>query len=183
MEFKSFQNPFQFIKWKKSCHLLSRVLYLKIIWTHGDHKCKNESLGKSFYSLSFNFQKGFKFTHFQRINQTISQIYLFIITFQNLEFWDVTNLPPLKWISSSRFEEASKKKVRVWGSPQNPSIITGVLGATTLRSIVTAPSKTHILHPYCWQCRSSHIFRIIPPLGSSNSGITFCLKFSILLSW
>ena len=29
-------------------------------------------------------------------NQTNNQNYLFIITFQNLEFWDVTNLPPLK---------------------------------------------------------------------------------------
>ena len=57
---------------------------------------QNESLGKSFYSLSFNFQKGFEFTHFQTINQTINQIDLFIITFQILEFWDVTNLPPLK---------------------------------------------------------------------------------------
>ena len=48
-------------------------------------------------------------------NQSNCQIYLFIITFQNLEFWDVTNLPPLKGISSSRFGEASKKQVRVWG--------------------------------------------------------------------
>ena len=30
---------------------------MKRIWIHGDHKSKNESLGKSFYSLSFNFQK------------------------------------------------------------------------------------------------------------------------------
>ena len=29
-------------------------------------------------------------------NQTNNQNYLFIITFQNLEFWEVTNLPPLK---------------------------------------------------------------------------------------
>ena len=29
-------------------------------------------------------------------NQATNQIYLFNITFQNLEFWDVTNLPPLK---------------------------------------------------------------------------------------
>ena len=40
--------------------------------------------------------KNFEFTHFQSINQTINQNHLFIITFQNLEFWDVTNLPPLK---------------------------------------------------------------------------------------
>ena len=38
----------------------------------------------------FNFQKVSNFTHFQSINQTIHQVYLFIITFQNLEFWDVT---------------------------------------------------------------------------------------------
>ena len=40
--------------------------------------------------------KNFKFTHFQSINhttikQTIESIYLFI-TFQNLEFWDVTEV-------------------------------------------------------------------------------------------
>ena len=34
-----------------------------------------------------------------------------------------------------------QEKVRVWGSSQNPSIITGVWGATTLRSMVTVPSK------------------------------------------
>ena len=51
---------------------------------------QNESLGKSFYSLSFNFQKVSNFTQFHTINQTINQIYLFNITFQNLEFWDVT---------------------------------------------------------------------------------------------
>ena len=85
--------------------------------------------------------KSFEFTHFQTINQTISQIYLFIVTFQNLEFWDVTNLPPLKGISSSRFEEASKKRLGFGGLLKNPSIITGVWGAATLRSMVTAPSK------------------------------------------
>ena len=53
-------------------------------------RMQNQSLGKSFYSLSFNFQKKFGFTHFQSINQKVNQIYLFIITFQNLEFWDVT---------------------------------------------------------------------------------------------
>ena len=102
---------------------------------------KYESLGKSFYSLSFNFQK-FRIHSLSDNQSTINQIYLFIITFQNLEFWDVTNLPPLKRISSSRFGEASKKKDRVWGSPQNSSIVAGgVWGATTLRSMVTVPSK------------------------------------------
>ena len=91
IKFKSFQNPFHLNKWKKSCHLLSRVLYLKSIWIHGDHKCKNESLGKSYYSLSFNFFKKFRISLNQsHNNQTINQIYLFIITYQNLEFWDAT---------------------------------------------------------------------------------------------
>ena len=59
-------------------------------------KMQNESLGKSFYSLSFNFQKvSNSLTFSQSIKQSIKSIYLFI-TFQNLEFWDVTNLPPLK---------------------------------------------------------------------------------------
>ena len=51
---------------------------------------KNESLGKSFYSLSFNFQKvSNSLTFSQSIKQSIKYIYLFI-TFQNLEFWDFT---------------------------------------------------------------------------------------------
>ena len=88
---------------------------VKRIWIHGDHKSKNESLGKSFYSLSFNCQKVSNFTQFHSSNHTTKQNYRFNITFQNLEFWDVTNLPPLKWISSSRFGEASKKKLGFGG--------------------------------------------------------------------
>ena len=111
MELKSFQNPFHLFKWKKSCHLLSRVLYLKRIWIHGDQNAKGESLGKSFYSLSFNFQKLSNFTQSITQQSNNQSIYLFIKTFQNLEFWDVTNLPPLKWISSSRFGEARKNRL------------------------------------------------------------------------
>ena len=51
---------------------------------------QNESLGNSFYSLSFNFEKVSNFTQFHPSNQTINQSYLFNITFQNLEFWDDT---------------------------------------------------------------------------------------------
>ena len=55
---------------------------------------KYESLGKSFYSLSFNFQKVLNSLTFrQSIKQSVKSIYLFI-TFQNLEFWDVTNYHP-----------------------------------------------------------------------------------------
>ena len=61
-------------------------------------------------SKSFNFHS---ISHNQsHNNQTNNHNYLFNIAFQNLEFWDVTNLPPLKGISSSRFGEARKKQVR-----------------------------------------------------------------------
>ena len=60
---------------------------MKRIWIHEDQKKKGESLGKSFYSLSFNFQKLQISLNQWHNNQSIN---LFIITFQNLEFWDVT---------------------------------------------------------------------------------------------
>ena len=96
MKFKSFQNPFHLFKWKKSCHLLSRVLYLKRIWIHGDQKAKMKVWDSPFIPSHLT-SKSFEFTHFQSINQTINPIYLFIITFQNLEFWDVTLIrsPPV----------------------------------------------------------------------------------------
>ena len=128
IKFKLFRNPFHLFKWKKSYHLLSRVLYLKRIWIHGDHKCKMKVWESPFIPSHLTFKK-FEF-HSHSVNQshnnqTNNQIYLFIITFQNLEFWDVTNLPPLKWISSSRFEEASKNRLGS-GSYEIPSIVTGV---------------------------------------------------------
>ena len=89
MKFNYFQIPFHLIKWKKSCHLLSRVLYLKRTWIHGDQKANMKVWESPFIPSHLTFKK-FWFTHFQTINQTINQIYLFIITFQNLEFWDVT---------------------------------------------------------------------------------------------
>ena len=49
-----------------------------------------------FIPSHLTFKKVSNFTQFHTINQTFNQIYLFIITFQNLEFWDVTNLPPLE---------------------------------------------------------------------------------------
>ena len=51
---------------------------------------QGESLGKSFHSLSFNFQKVSNFTQFHTTNHTSNHSYLINITFQNLEFWDVT---------------------------------------------------------------------------------------------
>ena len=114
MEFKYFSNTL-FILNGRSHVIFSLGFCSSKEFEFMEIRKQNESLRKSFYSLSFNFQKGFEFHSISHNNQTINQIYLFIITFQNLEFWDVTNLPPLKWISSSTFGEARKKKVRVWG--------------------------------------------------------------------
>ena len=50
---------------------------MKRIWIHGGHKMQNESLGKSFYSLSFNFQKVSNFNQSHN-NQTINQNNLFV---------------------------------------------------------------------------------------------------------
>ena len=78
---------------------------MRNIWIHGDQKAKMKVWESPFIPSHLTFKK----FRISLNNQTINQIYLFNITFQNLEFWDVTNLPPLKWISSSRFGEASKK--------------------------------------------------------------------------
>ena len=107
-----FNTPCHLNKWKKSCHLLSRVLWWKEFEFIEIIKCKNESLGKSFYSLSFNFQKVSNFTHFQSINQTVNQIYLFIITFQNLEFWDVTGIAIRKITDLIREKEKRRTLAR-----------------------------------------------------------------------
>ena len=65
-------------------------------------KCKKVKVWESpFIPSHLTFKKVSNFTQFHSINQ----IYLFIITFQNLEFWDVTNLPPLEaWL---RFHQNS----------------------------------------------------------------------------
>ena len=91
---------------------------MKRIWIHGDHKSKMKVWESPFIPSYLTFKR-FRI-HSLSVNQshnnpTNNQIYLFIITFQNLEFWDVTNLPPLKWISSSRFGEASKKRLGFGG--------------------------------------------------------------------
>ena len=103
-----FKHPFHLLKWKKSCHLLSRVLYLKRLWIHGDQNAKGEGLGKSFYSLSFNFQKVSNFNQSHN-NQTINQNNLFVYNIPKFRILGCYKLPPLKWISSLRFGEARKK--------------------------------------------------------------------------
>ena len=132
---------------------------------------KYESLGKSFYSLSFNFQKVSNFTQLHTINRTINHNYLFIITFQNLEFWNVTNLPPLKWISSSRFGEASKKRLGFGGllKIHRSSQGSGVLPPLEAWLLFHQNSYTPSLF------LTVSVFsdpREIPSLSSSGSGIT-----------
>ena len=55
-------------------------------------KAKMKVWESPFIPSHLTFKKVSNFTQFHTINQTINQIYLFIITFQNLEFWDVTGL-------------------------------------------------------------------------------------------
>ena len=100
-----FNTPCHLNKWKKSCHIFSRVLWWKEFEFMENINAKMKVWESPFIPSHLTFRKVSNFTEFH----TINQIYLFIITFQNLVFWDVTNLPPLKWISSSRFGEASKK--------------------------------------------------------------------------
>ena len=70
IEFKSFsKTPFYIFKWKRSYYLHSRVLW----WNEFEFmeiKMKMKVLGKSFYSLSFNFQKVSISTQFHTINHT-----------------------------------------------------------------------------------------------------------------
>ena len=74
-------TPCHLNKWKKSCHLLSRVLYLKRLWIHGDQNAKCESLGKPFYSLSFNFPKSFEF---HSINHTTIKQSIYLSIYYNI---------------------------------------------------------------------------------------------------
>ena len=151
---------------------------VKRIWIHGDQKANMKVWESPFIPSHLTF-KSFEFTHFQTINQTINQIYLFIITFQNLEFWEVTNLPPLKWISSSRFGEASKKRLGFGGLLK--------IHRSSKGSGVLPPLETWLRsHQYSYTPSlflTVSVFsdpREIPSLSSSGSGITFT---TILLSF
>ena len=129
MKFKYFQQAL-FIYLNGRSHVIFSLGFciLKNIWIHGDQNAKRVKVWESpFIPSHLTFKKVSNFTQLHTIKQTINQIYLFILTFQNLEFWDVTNVPPLKWISSSRFGEASKNRLGS-GSSQNPSIVAKGLG-------------------------------------------------------
>ena len=102
---------------------------------------KYESLGKSFYSLSFNFQK-FRIHSLldnQSNNQSNLSIYYNIPKFRILGCYKPTTL---KMNLVLEIRRANKKKVRVWGLLKIYQLSQeGVSGATTLRSMVTVPSK------------------------------------------
>ena len=92
-----FQTPFHFFKWKKSYYLHSRDL-----WWNGlefrEIKMQDEKFWESPFIPSHATFKSFNFhsiSHNQsHNNQTNNHNNLFNITFQNLEFWDVTNYHP-----------------------------------------------------------------------------------------
>ena len=100
---------------------------------------KYKSLGKSFYSLSFNFQKFriHSLSDNQSNNQSNLSIYYNIPKFRISGCYKPTTL---KMNLVLEIRRGQQEKVGVWGSPQNPSIIKGVWGATTLRNMVTVPS-------------------------------------------
>ena len=109
-----FNTPCHLNKWKKSCHLLSRVLWWKELEFTKIIKAKMKVWESPFIPSHLTF-KSFKFTHFQSINQTINQNYLFVYNIPKFRILGCYKLPHLKWISSSRFEEASKKILGFWG--------------------------------------------------------------------
>ena len=166
MKFKNLSKPFLFLEevMFSSLQGCGDELNLNFI----EIKCKDESLGSHFIPSHSTFKKfpiSLNFTQSITHNQTNNQSDLFNITFQNLEFWDVKNLPHLKLISSSRFEEASKKRLGVGGLLAN--ILVGrVQCATTLKSMGMVQTKLmYSILLGCW-CRCSHILR-----NSSFTGV------------
>ena len=96
-----FQTPFYFFKWKKSYYLHSRFFLMKWFLINGDKKNKKMQgwkFGKVLLFPLIQLSKSFNFHsishNIQTNNQTNRHNYLFNITFQNLEFWDVTNYHP-----------------------------------------------------------------------------------------
>ena len=149
------------------------------IWIHWDQKAKGESFGKVISFPLIQLSKVSNFTQFHSIhqtnNQTIKHSYLFNITFQNLEFWDVTNLPHLKWISSSRFEEASKKRVGVGGLLARV-LVRKVRGATTLKKKQGHGSNK--LRYFLWRADNVCLFTYLTIAPSLK---LFCQKHRVFL--
>ena len=94
LKFKSFQNPFHLFKWKKSCHLLSRVLYLKRILIHKDHKCKMKVWESPFIPSHLTFKKFriHSLSDNQSNNQSNLSIYYNIPKFRILGCYKPTTL-------------------------------------------------------------------------------------------
>ena len=74
MKFKYFQIPFHLIKWKKSYHLRSRVLYLKRIWIHGDQNAKMKVWESPFIPSHLTFKRfriSLNFTQSSRLRHSL----------------------------------------------------------------------------------------------------------------
>ena len=63
---------------------------VKRIWIHGDHECKKLVWESPFIPSHLTFKKLQISLNQSPNKQIINHNYLFIITFQYLEFWDVT---------------------------------------------------------------------------------------------
>ena len=115
----------------------------------------------------------------QSNNQSNLSIYYNIPKFRILGCYKPTTLK-MNLVLEIRRGQQEIGQVR--GLLKNPSIVFGGLGCYHPQKHGYGSIKTQILHPYFWQCRSSHIFRIIPSLGSSCSGITLFLNSCVLSS-
>ena len=140
MKFKYFQQPFSFNLNGRSHVIFSLGFWVEKNLNSWRSRMKNKSLGKSFYSLSFNFQK-FRIPSLsvnQSNNQSNLSIYYNIPKFRILGCYKPTTLKMNLVLEIRRGQQEIGQGL---GSPQNPSIISGVWGATTLRNIVTVPPK------------------------------------------
>ena len=89
-----FNNPCHLNKWKKSCHLLSRVLYLKRIWIHGDQKANMKVWESPFIPSHLTFKKFriHSLSDNQSNNQSNLSIYYNIPKFRILGCYKPTTL-------------------------------------------------------------------------------------------
>ena len=101
-EFELFSNGIQifskplFISNGRSHVIFTLGFVLKWIWIHWRPKARRKVWESRFIPSHLTFKKFSNSTQFRTTNHTSNHYYLINIRFQNLEFWDVTNLPPLE---------------------------------------------------------------------------------------
>ena len=149
------------------------------------YKCRMKVWESPFipsHLTSKKFQISLKFTQSITQQSTNNQNYLFNITFQNLEFWDVTNLPPLMNLVLE-IRRGQKEIGQVWGSFKK--------SINRLRGFGVLPPLEISLRSHQYSDTPSLFLtgpvfsnsRENPFSGSSGSGITFFLNSSVLSSW